>query len=130
MAGEIESPHPSESLGVERGQYVIYRHDASGALVDQRADLLDHPRLVAQLGALERRTARGGRDSIDSPPTAHEDVANAACGALVLVGVTTTQPLALSDDFGTTQEDIDAEMTRRNRAFADAIRAKGSWNLD
>jgi hypothetical protein len=48
--------------------------------------LLDHPRLVAQLCALERRTARGGRDSIDHPPGAHDDVANAAAGALVLSG--------------------------------------------
>jgi hypothetical protein len=29
-----------------------------------RVELLDHPRLTAQLCSLERRTARGGRDSI------------------------------------------------------------------
>ncbi len=44
--------------------------------------LLDHPRLVAQLCALERRTARGGRDSIDHPPNGHDDLANAACGVV------------------------------------------------
>ena len=33
-----------------------------------RADLLDVPRLASQLIGLERRTARGGRDSIDHPP--------------------------------------------------------------
>jgi len=49
-----------------------------------RVDLLDHPRLIAQLCSLERRTARGGRDSIDHPPGAHDDVANVAAGALVL----------------------------------------------
>lgn len=49
-----------------------------------RVELLDHPRLRAQLASLERRTARGGRDSIDHPPGAHDDVANAAAGALVL----------------------------------------------
>src|SRR6185437_1559610 len=49
-----------------------------------RAELLDHPRLAAQLAGLERRTARGGRDSIDhAPGGAHDDVANAAAGALV-----------------------------------------------
>ena len=48
-----------------------------------RAELLDHPRLHAQLLGLERRTARGGRDSIDHPPGGHDDLANAACGALV-----------------------------------------------
>ena len=48
-----------------------------------RVELLDHPRLVAQLCGLERRTARGGRDSIDHPPGGHDDVVNAAAGGLV-----------------------------------------------
>jgi hypothetical protein len=47
-------------------------------------ELLDLPRLIAQLCSLERRTARGGRDSIDHPPKAHDDVANVAAGALEL----------------------------------------------
>lgn len=46
-------------------------------------ELLDVPRLVAQLAALERHTARGGKDSIDHPPGGHDDVANAAAGAVV-----------------------------------------------
>jgi hypothetical protein len=49
-----------------------------------RCELLDHPRLIAQLCSLERRTARGGRDSIDHPPHSHDDIANAVAGALVL----------------------------------------------
>jgi len=49
-----------------------------------RVDLLDNQRLVNQLCTLERRTARGGRDSIDHPPGGHDDVANACAGALVL----------------------------------------------
>ncbi len=48
-----------------------------------RAELLDAPRLVSQLCGLERRTARGGRDSVDHAPGAHDDVVNAAAGALV-----------------------------------------------
>lgn len=40
----------------------------------------DMPRLVNQLASLERRTARGGRDSIDHPPGGHDDVANAVAG--------------------------------------------------
>jgi hypothetical protein len=47
-------------------------------------DLLDHPKLVAQLVSLERRTARGGRDSIDHSPGAHDDMANAVAGAIYL----------------------------------------------
>jgi hypothetical protein len=48
--------------------------------------LLENRTLVAQLCSLERRTARGGRDSIDHPPGGHDDLANAAMGALLLTG--------------------------------------------
>ncbi len=52
-----------------------------------RVELLATPRLEVQLCALERRTARGGRDSIDHPPGGHDDVANAVAGVLVdLIG--------------------------------------------
>lgn len=50
-----------------------------------RIELLDLPRLYAQLVGLERRTARGGRDSTDHPPGGHDDVANAAAGVLVSI---------------------------------------------
>ena len=47
-------------------------------------ELLDHARLLKQLGSLERpHEQRGGKDSIDHPPRQHDDVANAAAGALV-----------------------------------------------
>jgi hypothetical protein len=51
-----------------------------------QVELLDHGKLAAQLCSLERRTARGGRDSVDHPPGAnsHDDVANSTAGALVL----------------------------------------------
>jgi hypothetical protein len=52
------------------------------ALNGQRVRLLDLPRLIGQLVSLERRTARGGRDSIDHAPGAHDDLANAACSVL------------------------------------------------
>ena len=45
-----------------------------------RLDLLDNPRMIAQFVALERRTARSGRDSIDHAPGAHDDLANAVAG--------------------------------------------------
>jgi hypothetical protein len=48
----------------------------------RQARLLDVPKLKAQLTALERRTARGGRDSVDHPPGEHDDVANAVAGVL------------------------------------------------
>jgi hypothetical protein len=52
-------------------------------LNSRKVELLDHPKLIAQLSGLERRTARSGRDSIDHAPGAHDDVANAAAGALL-----------------------------------------------
>jgi hypothetical protein len=61
----------------------IYR-DMLPLLNSGKCRLLDNPRLVSQLCGLERRTARGGRDSIDHSPGAHDDLANSASGALVL----------------------------------------------
>jgi len=53
-----------------------------------RVELLDHPRLTAQLTALERRVARGGNDSVDHPPGGHDDLANVVAGVcgLLLTG--------------------------------------------
>ena len=48
-------------------------------------ELLDHHRLLHQLLNLERRTSWGGRESVDHPPTFHDDLANAAAGVLLLV---------------------------------------------
>jgi hypothetical protein len=54
-------------------------------LINSRVcDLLDHPRVHAQLTSLERRTSAGGRDTVTHPPNAHDDLANACAGALVL----------------------------------------------
>jgi hypothetical protein len=51
-----------------------------------RCELLGHARLRAQLLGLERRTGRGtGRDVVDHAPRAHDDLANAAAGALFLL---------------------------------------------
>jgi hypothetical protein len=58
-------------------------HDFLPLANAKRVELLDVPRLAAQLIGLERRTARSGRDSIDHTPGAHDDVANAVCGVLV-----------------------------------------------
>jgi hypothetical protein len=55
------------------------------AINAQSVELLDNAKLVAQLCQLERRTARGGRDSIDHPPKSHDDVAHTCAGAVHLV---------------------------------------------
>jgi hypothetical protein len=48
------------------------------------ADSLDNDRMKTQLLGLERRTSRVGKDTIDHGPGAHDDVANAVAGALVM----------------------------------------------
>ena len=53
-------------------------------LMSRECELLDSPRLVAQLGGLERRVGRGGREAIDHAPGGRDDPANAAAGALML----------------------------------------------
>lgn len=46
-------------------------------------ELLDSKRLHSQLASLERKTGRGGRDTIDHPFGLHDDVCNAVAGVLV-----------------------------------------------
>jgi hypothetical protein len=67
----------------EKTKSEIYR-DMVPMINSGEAELLDSDRLVAQFVGLERRTARGGRDSIDHAPGQHDDLANAAAGALTL----------------------------------------------
>ncbi len=61
-----------------------------------KVELLRHARLRIQLCNLERRSVRGARDVVDHPRGAHDDVANAAAGALLqVVGETTAWPAGL-----------------------------------
>jgi hypothetical protein len=50
----------------------------------ERTRLLDNPRLVAQIAALERHVSRSGTETVDHPPGGHDDLANSAAGAIVL----------------------------------------------
>jgi hypothetical protein len=47
-----------------------------------RIELPDNRRCIAQICSLERRTARGGKDSIDHPPGQHDDLANVVAGVV------------------------------------------------
>jgi hypothetical protein len=57
----------------------LYR-DLLPLLNSGRLELLDHTKCLNQLCGLERRTARGGKDSIDHAPGGHDDLANAVAG--------------------------------------------------
>ncbi|XLS18164.1 hypothetical protein ACKN7S_14315 [Bradyrhizobium sp. RDM4] len=52
------------------------------AINSRMVDFLEDARLFAQIIGLERRTARGGKDSIDHAPGAHDDLANSVAGVV------------------------------------------------
>jgi len=58
-------------------------------IMSGQIQLLDNPKLIAQLVGLERRTSRSGKDAVSHAPGAHDDVANCAAGVIVnsLAGV-------------------------------------------
>lgn len=67
----------------EQSKSDLYR-EVLPSINSRMVALLDHPRLITQFGGLERRVARGGRDSIDHGPSGHDDVANAVTGVVIL----------------------------------------------
>ena len=68
----------------DRTKSEIYK-ELLGPMNSGKVELLDHPQMIAELLNLERRVARGGRDSIDHPAGLHDDSINAVAGAIVLV---------------------------------------------
>ncbi len=79
---------------VHRSQIYL---DTLPLLNSRKVELLDVPRLVAQLRALERRTAASGKDTINHPKGGHDDVINSAAGALRLA-VSKTGPMVISHE--------------------------------
>jgi hypothetical protein len=77
--------HGIEYVLAEQPKSDFYR-DCLPLLNSGKVELLDHPRLISQLAALEQRTARSGKTSIDHPPHAgaHDDIINVAAMSLVL----------------------------------------------
>src|SRR5439155_15921922 len=102
----------------DQGKSDIYL-TALPAINSGLVDLLDNKHLLSQLTALERRTARGGRDSVDHPPNAHDDLANAACGALVAAATVAKEPVLLSVCW------VWGAEARRERRNAGSIRRGG-----
>ncbi len=96
-----------------------------------RVELLEHERLQAQLVGLERRTSRGGRDVIDHASSGHDDLVNAAAGALTLAG---REPERIAGTWGSSglgpparmenpglSPERQSEIMRSRRAFAGQI---------
>jgi hypothetical protein len=99
--------------GIEFVQSARPKSDLYGDLLpllnERRVELLDLPRLGAQLVGLERRTARSGKDSIDHAPGGHDDLINSAAGLLVGLDLDRRPPLVKIRDVvggdGEAQED-------------------------
>jgi hypothetical protein len=79
---ELFRKHGVTYLTADKTRSDLYR-EMLPMLNSTRAVLLDHPKTVQQIVGLERRVARGGKDSIDHGPGQHDDIANAVAGALV-----------------------------------------------
>jgi len=67
----------------DRTKSELYR-DLLPLLNSGRVELPDNKQLHTELLGLERRTARGGRDSIDHAPGQHDDLVNAMAGAVLI----------------------------------------------
>ena len=82
---ELFRKHSIHYRTAEKSKSDLYR-DLLPLLNSRTICLPDSSGLISQLTNLERRTARGGRDSIDHAPGAHDDLANAVAGAVDAVG--------------------------------------------
>ena len=80
----------------ERDRSQIYV-EALPLLTSGRARLIDSKKLTLQFASLERRTSPGGRDRIDHGVNGHDDLCNAAAGALVEAS-TGRKPMKISDE--------------------------------
>ena len=81
----------SSQIFEEHGiQYIVSELDKNHIYLEfqtianlRRVRLLDNRRLRYQLVILERKAGRMGRDTVQHPPGAHDDVANVVAGAVV-----------------------------------------------
>lgn len=125
---------PRERFRVNRIEYELAPMPRSDlyltilpALNSGRIELLDNRRLVSQLCALERRTARAGRDSVDHPRGGHDDLINAA--ALALVG-SALAPKSSADNWLEYYRRLVEEPNRFNTDYDDIQAPKYGWSFD
>lgn len=75
-----------DSVRAERAtQKTPYTRICCPKLNSRSIRLLDIARSINQLAALERRTSRGGKDTIDHPPGGHDDLGNVIAGVAACV---------------------------------------------
>jgi hypothetical protein len=74
----------------EKDRSAIYI-EALPLFTSGRARLIDNEKLVRQFTTLEQRTSVTGRDGVDHGRDGHDDLCNAAAGALVLASARSTE---------------------------------------
>jgi hypothetical protein len=68
-------------------------------LNSDKVELLDHKRMVSELCGLERRTGRGsGKETVDHPPGAHDDLINSVAGSIVAAFNAEARRLIITDE--------------------------------
>jgi hypothetical protein len=90
--------------------------DTLALINSKRLDLLDHGKMINQFLSLERRSVRGGRDSIDHPPGGayHDDLSNVVAGlASTLINKAAYNVDALAGTFPDDPVSIDEYRQRR-----------------
>jgi len=106
------------------------------AINSGHVQLVDDPILISQLCGLERRSARGGRDTVDHAPGGKDDVINAVAIALVMARRRATAPAlrllnANPPDARTEQqwqEEHDKERAHASiKMLKYAAMSRGSW---
>ena len=120
--GDEFKKHGIEYSPSEKPKSGLYL-DLLPALNSGRVELPPDNRLVNQLIGLERRTARGGRDSIDHAPGGHDDRANVIAG-LVSTKAASTYDLELFIN-GSRASDEKPHTFIRRRGLIEALRAAG-----
>jgi hypothetical protein len=109
-------------LGVELTESAKPKSDIYGdflpLLNGGRVELLDLPRLRAQLVGLERKTARSGKDSIDHAPGGHDDLCNVVAGCLVGLDLDRRPPLIRLENLIGADVGLSDGPTELQRVFA------------
>ena len=102
--------------------------EALGIFTSGRARLVSNERLISQLAGIERKTGTA-RDRYDHGPGAHDDVAAACCGALVLANskpkVVTSGTSVIICGGGPRNIPGSSEFTGASRVFERALRTAG-----
>jgi hypothetical protein len=113
--------HDIEYSASEKPKSGLYL-DLLPALNSGRVKLPPDDRLVNQLIGLERRTARGGRDSIDHAPGGHDDRGNVVAG---LVSTKAASSYDLERFINGRPADEKSHTFIRRRPVIEALRAAG-----